>query len=154
MSALFSRVIQTQPSFTRKMHTLVCELPHAAWESASGSEISNTLGLSTWTLPVKTVTNTRYKLYRCGVVGRALDSRLRNRGFKSCAAVSNLRQVVFTRHNFSSLSYTTEYLAVYSGGYLCTNNLRTLIALWLKSFQRNGDGVRLNRSVREKSVPL
>ena len=32
-------------------------------------------------------------LQRCGAVGRTTDSRLREPGFQSCAAVSNLQQV-------------------------------------------------------------
>ena len=34
-----------------------------------------------------------------------------------------------------------EYLAVDSGGYLCTNSLCALIAAWLRASQRSRNGV-------------
>ena len=40
-------------------------------------------------------------------------------------------------------------LAIDSGGYVCTNGSRALIAAWLYASQRSRDGVRLNRSARK-----
>ena len=60
--------------------------------------------------------------------GRASDSRLRGPGFESCAAVLKHRAIVFILHCSSSLSCINEYLAIDTGGYLCTNSLRALIA--------------------------
>ena len=40
-----------------------------------------------------------------------------------------------------------------TGGYLCTNSLRALIAVWLNASQRSQeDGDRLNRSARQSSI--
>ena len=52
----------------------------------------------------------------------------------------------------SSLQFTQlyEYLAIDSGEYLCTNNLRALIAARLAAPQRSRDGVQLNYFVRSK----
>ena len=50
--------------------------------------------------------------------GRASDPPLRGPVFESCAAMSNLGHVSFTRHCSSSLSCMNEYLAVDNGGYL------------------------------------
>ena len=44
--------------------------------------------------------------------GRASDSRLREPGFESCAAVLKPWASFFTLHCSSSLSYINEYLAV------------------------------------------
>ena len=41
--------------------------------------------------------------------------------FNSCAAISNIEEVCCS----SSLSSLNVYLAIGSGGYLCTNNLHT-----------------------------
>ena len=45
-----------------------------------------------------------------------------------------------------------EYLAIANGGYLYTNSLRALIAVWLDTIEFEVV-VRLNRSARELSVP-
>ena len=42
-----------------------------------------------------------------------------------------------------------EYLAIDSGGYLCTGSLHVLIAAWLDAYKRHQDSVILTRSVRE-----
>ena len=44
-----------------------------------------------------------------------------------------------------------EYIAIDSGGYLCTNSSH-IIAAWLDAAKKNQDGVRLKRFTREKSV--
>ena len=49
---------------------------------------------------------------------RISDSRLREPGFESCAAVLKPWASVFTLHCSSSLSYINEYLAIDSGGYV------------------------------------
>ena len=50
--------------------------------------------------------------------GRASDSRLREPGFETCAAVLNLWASFFTLHCSSSLSCIYEYMAIDSGGYV------------------------------------
>ena len=50
--------------------------------------------------------------------GRASDSRLREPGFESCAAVLKPWASFFTLHCSSSLSCINEYLAIDSGGYV------------------------------------
>ena len=50
--------------------------------------------------------------------GRALDSRLGEPGFVSCAAELNPWATFFTLHCSSSLSYINEYLAIDRGGYI------------------------------------
>ena len=61
---------------------------------------------------------------------RALDSRLRELGFESRAAVSNERTPGYS-----------------NCGYLYTNSLCTLLAVGLS--QRGRDGIRFKRPVRE-----
>ena len=57
--------------------------------------------------------------------------------------------VACQRHMYySSLSCINECLTIDTGGYLCMNNLRPLIAAWLGASQRSRDGIRLNRFVR------
>ena len=51
--------------------------------------------------------------------------------------LSNLGQVIFILHYCSSLSCMNEYLAIDSGGYLCTNCLRALFTAWLNAVQRS-----------------
>ena len=51
--------------------------------------------------------------------GRASDSRLREPGFDSCAAVLKHWASVFTRYCYTSLSCINEYLAIDSDGYVC-----------------------------------
>ena len=51
-------------------------------------------------------------------VADASDSRLREPGFESCAAVLKPWASVFTLHCSSSLSCINEYLAIDSGGYV------------------------------------
>ena len=60
------------------------------------------------------------------LMGRALDSRLKEPGFKSCAAVLKPWASLFTLHCSSSISCLNEYLVIDRGGYvyeqpLCTN---------------------------------
>ena len=68
--------------------------------------------------------------WHSAAVAWALDSRLREPGFKSCAAMS-LWPNCFTWYCSSSLSYTNEYLAIDIDGYLCSNSFHALIAIWL-----------------------
>ena len=49
----------------------------------------------------------------------------------------NLGQVSYTQRGSISFGHMNEYLAIDSGGYLCTNSLCTLIAAWLNAFQRS-----------------
>ena len=58
--------------------------------------------------------------------GRASDSRLREPGFESCAAVLKPWASFFTLHCSSSLSYINEYLAIDSGGYVYEQSLRII----------------------------
>ena len=56
-------------------------------------------------------------------MAKATDSQLREPGLESCAAMLNVRRV-FTVHYSSSLNCISEYMAIDSGGYLCTNSIR------------------------------
>ena len=71
------------------------------------------------------------------VVG-ALNPELKEPGFESYVAMSNIGQVneVITLHGSSSLSCMNKHLVVNSGGYLCTNRLTALITTWLNASQR------------------
>ena len=52
------------------------------------------------------------------LMGRASDSRLRERGFEYCAAVLKPWATCFTLHCPNSLSCINEYLAIERGGYV------------------------------------
>ena len=54
--------------------------------------------------------------------------------------LSNIGRV-FTLHCSGSRSWVNEYLAIDIGGYLYTNSLCELIAVWLDASQRSRDGV-------------
>ena len=47
-----------------------------------------------------------------------------------------------------------EYMAIDSGGYLCTNSFRALIAAWLDASKMSLDGVRSTRCVRSARYVL
>ena len=81
--------------------------------------------------------------------GRALDSRLWEPGFKSCAAVLKPWATYFTLHCSSSLSCINEYLAIDSGGCVYEQPSHINYSIWLDASQRSRDGVWVNRSVRE-----
>ena len=80
--------------------------------------------------------------------GRALDSRLRGPGFKSCAAVWNLGQVLFTIYCSNSFNYIDEYLAIDSDEYLCTNALEW-VSLGLKRDDSHPRGSANTSSTKE-----
>ena len=82
-------------------------------------------------------------------MGRASDSRLRETGFESYAAVLKPLGKFFTLHSSSSLSYINEYLAIDRGGYVHGQPSRINCSIWLDATQRSRDGVRVNRYVRE-----
>ena len=73
--------------------------------------------------------------------GRASDSRLREPGFESCAAVLKPWASFFTLHCSSSLSCIHEYLAIDSGGYVYEQPSRINCSIWLDASQRSRDGV-------------
>ena len=81
-------------------------------------------------------------------VTRNSNSRLRDSG-------SNPVLQGQTSGKFSTLHLSVirnsmnEYLAIYSGRYLYTNNRRPLISAWLYASQRSRDDVWLNRFARE-----
>ena len=79
---------------------------------------------------------------------RALDSRLREPWFESCAAVLKPWASFFTLHCPSSLSCINEYLIIYSGGYVYEQPSRINCSIWLDASQGSRDGVWVNRSVR------
>ena len=66
--------------------------------------------------------------------GRASDSRLREPGFESCAAVLNLWANAPTLHCSSSLSCINECLAIDSGGYVYEQTLLINFSTWLDAF--------------------
>ena len=73
--------------------------------------------------------------------GRALDSRLRDPGFESGAAVLKPWASLFTLHCSSLLSCINEYLAIDSGGYVYEQPSRINCTIWLDASQRSRDGV-------------
>ena len=73
--------------------------------------------------------------------GRALDSRLREPGFESCAAVLKPWASFVTPHCSSSLSCINEYLAIDSDGYVYEQPSRINCSIWLDASQRSRDGV-------------
>ena len=81
--------------------------------------------------------------------GRASDSRLREPGFESWAALLKPWARLFLPHCSSSLSYINEYLASDCGGYVYEQPSRINCSIWLDASQRRRDGVWVNRSVRE-----
>ena len=76
-------------------------------------------------------------LYICGAQwlrGRASDSRLREPGFESCAAVITPLASVFTRHCSSSLSCINEYLVIDKYVYEQSSGIN--FSIWLDTSQR------------------
>ena len=73
--------------------------------------------------------------------GRASDSRLREPGFDSCAAVLKPWASLFTLHCSNSLSCINEYLAIDSGVYVFEQPSRNNCSIWLDASQRSRDGV-------------
>ena len=73
--------------------------------------------------------------------GRASDSRLREPGFESCAAVLKPRASFFTQYCSSSLSCINEFPAINSGGYVYEQPSRINCSMWLDPSQRSRDGV-------------
>ena len=59
--------------------------------------------------------------------GRALDSRLREPGFESCAVVLKPWERFFTLHCSISLRYIHEYLAIDSGEYVYEQPARRIM---------------------------
>ena len=56
---------------------------------------------------------------------------------------------VFTLSRSGSLRCMKEYLAIHSGGYVCTNGFRVLLATLLHASGINQNVVRLNSSAKE-----
>ena len=75
------------------------------------------------------------------LMGRASDSRLREPGFESCAAVFKTLGTFFTLHCSSYLSCINEYLAIDSGGYVYEQPSRINCNIWLDASYRSQDGV-------------
>ena len=73
--------------------------------------------------------------------GTASDSRLREPGFESCAAVLKPWESFFTLHCSSSLSCINEYLAIDSGGYVYKQPSRINCSIWLDVSQSSRDCV-------------
>ena len=69
--------------------------------------------------------------------GSASDSRLREPGFESCAAVLKHWASFFTLHCSNSLSYINEYLAIDSGGYVYEQPSRINCSMRLDASQRS-----------------
>ena len=80
--------------------------------------------------------------------GRALNSRLREPRFESCAAVLKPWEF-FSLHCSSSFSCINEYLAIDSGGYVYEQPSCINCSIWPDASQRSWDGVWVNRCVRE-----
>ena len=74
--------------------------------------------------------------------GRPPDSRLREPGFESCAAVLKPWASFFTLHCSSSLlSCLNEYLIIDSGGYVYEQPSCINCSIWLDACERSRDGV-------------
>ena len=73
--------------------------------------------------------------------GRASDSRLREPGFESCAAVLIPRASIVTVHCTSSLSCINEYMAIDSGGYVYEQPSPITCSIWLNASHISRDGV-------------
>ena len=73
--------------------------------------------------------------------GRASDSRLREPGFESCAAVLKSWGSFLSLDCTSSLRCIKEYLALESGGYVYEQPSRINCSIWLDASQRSQDGV-------------
>ena len=71
-----------------------------------------------FSLPCSTRVRVTYNCRAPWLRGRALDSKLREPGFESCAAVLKPWASLFTLHCSSSLSCINEYPAIDSGGYV------------------------------------
>ena len=85
-----------------------------------------------------------------GAVARASDSQLRvYTEFRIMCCHAKPGAILFTLHCSSSLRCMNEYLAIDSGGYLCTNTLQALVAPWLDASLRSRDGDRLHRHARK-----
>ena len=69
--------------------------------------------------------------------GRASDSRLREPGFESCAAVLKPWASFFTLHCSSSLNCINEYLTIGSGGYVYEQPSCINCSIWLDASQRS-----------------
>ena len=70
--------------------------------------------------------------------GRALDSRRREPGFGSCAAVLKPPWAsLFTLRCSSELSCINEYLAIESGGYVYEQLSHINCSMWLDASQRS-----------------
>ena len=72
--------------------------------------------------------------------GRASDSRLREPGFESCAAVLKPWASFFTLY-YSSVNCIHEYLVIDSGGYVNEQPSRINCSIRLDVSQRSRDGV-------------
>ena len=81
--------------------------------------------------------------------GRASDSRLREPGFESCAAVLKPSASFFTLPSSCSLSCINEYLVIDSCDYVYEQPSHINCSMWLDVFQGSWDGVWLNRSAGE-----
>jgi len=73
--------------------------------------------------------------------GRALDSRLREPGFESCAAVLKPWASFFTLHCSSSLSCLNEYLAIDNGGFMYEQSPSLNCSIRVDASQTSRDGV-------------
>ena len=87
----------------------------------------------------KIVKTLRFCFVECNecLMGRASDSRLRELGFESCAAVLKPWARFFTLHCSSPLSCINEYLAIDSGGYGYEQPSRINCSIRLDASQRN-----------------
>ena len=90
----------------------------------------------------KSVWSTYYETRRAQWLrGRVSDSRLREPGFESCAAVLKPWVCFFTLNCSTSLTCINEYLAIDSGGYVYEQPSCINCSIWLDASERCRNGV-------------
>ena len=97
------------------------ELLQHAWLSVSSPSPSSSSPNLSFMVQVFQNVFVKFSSFTCRAQwlrGRASDSRLREPGFESCAAVLKPWTIFFTLYCSSSLSCINEYLAIDSGDYV------------------------------------
>ena len=92
----------------------------------------------------KSITKSAYMYYRSSA-----EQRLRVRIL--CCLVKPWASC-FSLHGSSSLNCMKQYLVIDSGGYVCSNTLCPVIAVWQGASQTSRNYVRLNWSAKKSRV--
>ena len=78
-----------------------------------------------------------YTFVECNGSGRASDSRQREPGLESCAAVLKPWTIFKTQYFSSSFSCINEYLTIDSDGYVYEQPSSINCSIWLDASQRS-----------------